>query len=124
MNKLTTSERQKLRAQAHKLKPVVMISDKGLTASVIKEIDQSLKAHELIKIRIFSDEREEREKFSNEICEQTNAEQVQQIGKILVIYRRNPGDSSLNTNKSTAAKTNKPVTKRASKVAAKKSLKK
>jgi len=90
MNKLTTSEIQKLRAQAHQLKPVVMISEKGLVDSVLKEIDKSLKAHELIKIRIFIGDRVERESMAEEICKKTDAIRVQLIGKILIIYRHNP----------------------------------
>src|SRR5258706_14569377 len=48
---LTPSRRSELRAQAHQLSPVVIIGDKGLTDEVIAEIDRSLKAHELIKVR-------------------------------------------------------------------------
>ncbi len=123
MDKLTTSEKQKFRAQAHKLKPVVMISEKGLTESVIKEIDQSLKAHELIKIRIFSDERGEREQLSKEICKQTNALEIQLIGKIFVIYRKKTIVFKPIAGKSTVSKAKKSTNKRATKVAAKKSIK-
>ena len=90
MNKLTTSEIQKLRAQAHQLKPIVMISEKGLADSVLKEIDKSLKAHELLKIRIFIGDRVERETIAEEICKKTDSIRVQLIGKILIIYRHNP----------------------------------
>ena len=51
MNPLTAKRRSELRAEAHKLSPVVIIGDKGLTDEVMAEIDRSLKAHELIKVR-------------------------------------------------------------------------
>ena len=87
MNKLNVKQRQYLKGLAHNLDPVVMIGDKGLTPAVIKEIDLNLTAHELIKVRVFGDDREVRLAAINDICEQTSAELVQHIGKLLVLYR-------------------------------------
>ena len=86
---MTPSRRSELRAQAHKLDPVVIIGDKGLTDEVLAEIDRSLKAHELIKIRAATDDRDARELWMEKICERLQAEAIQQIGKILVVYRQN-----------------------------------
>ena len=87
---LTPSRRSELRSQAHQLTPVVIIGDKnGLTDEVLAEIDRSLKAHELIKIRAATDDREARELWMEKICERLQAQAVQQIGKILVVYREN-----------------------------------
>ena len=60
MLKLTPAERSALRSEAHALDPVVMIGDGGLTPGVLKEIDASLNAHGLIKVRVLGDDREER----------------------------------------------------------------
>ena len=49
---LTSQQRSALRAAAHPLHPVVLIGDRGLTAAVLEEIDRTLAAHELIKIRV------------------------------------------------------------------------
>ena len=87
---LKPSKRSELRAQAHKLNPVVLIGDKGLTDEVLAEIDRSLKAHELIKVRAVTDDRDAREIWFEKICETLGAEEVQEIGKILVVYRENP----------------------------------
>ena len=87
---LTPLQRKSLKARAHRLAPVVLIGDKGLTDAVMKEIDVSLKAHELIKVRIASDDRGQREAFLGSICEALAAAAVQHIGKILVVYRENP----------------------------------
>ena len=84
---LTSAKRSALRAQAHELSPVVMIGDAGLTESIIKETENSLNVHELIKIRVFSDEKETRTEFAKTICERLGAVLVQHIGKLLVIYR-------------------------------------
>jgi putative YhbY family RNA-binding protein len=87
---LTPKRRSELRAEAHKLNPVVIIGDKGLTDEVLAEIDRSLKAHELIKVRAVTDDRDAREIWFEKICETLGAEEVQEIGKILVVYRENP----------------------------------
>jgi putative YhbY family RNA-binding protein len=87
MLKLTAAERSTLRAEAHALNPVVLIGEAGLTPAVLKEIDSSLNAHGLIKIRVFGDEREERIGIYETICEKLDAAPIQHIGKLLVIYR-------------------------------------
>ncbi|TCV90834.1 ribosome assembly RNA-binding protein YhbY [Sulfurirhabdus autotrophica] len=84
---LTPAQRRFLRAQAHALSPVVMIGDSGLTESVLKETDNSLKSHELIKIKVAGDDRTLRETILSEICTKLNAVTVQHIGKTLIIYR-------------------------------------
>jgi putative YhbY family RNA-binding protein len=85
--KLSPAERSKLRAEAHALNPVVIIGEAGLTPAVMKEIDASLKAHGLIKIRVFGDDREARLGMLESICAEMDAAPVQHIGKLLVIYR-------------------------------------
>ena len=87
---LTPAERKALKAKAHKLEPIVRIGARGLTGEVIAEIDRALRAHELIKVRAGSMERDQRDAALVSICEKTKAEQVQQVGKVFVIYRRKP----------------------------------
>ena len=87
MKPLTSTQRQYLKSLAHRLKPVVIIGNQGLTAAVIKEIDHSLAAHELIKIKTGTDDVDTRNTWVDEICTAAKAMQVQQIGKTLVFYR-------------------------------------
>jgi RNA-binding protein len=89
---LTSRHRSELRAQAHSLNPVVLIGDKGLTDAVLKEIDRSLTAHELIKVRAGGEEREDREAILTQICEQLNAAPVHHLGKIFILYRPRPDE--------------------------------
>ena len=84
------AQRKKLRAQAHSLKPVVTIGQSGLTDAVIAELELALDHHQLIKIKIRSDNRELRKQISEQISAQTTAELIQRIGQITVLYRRNP----------------------------------
>jgi len=87
---LTAALRKALKAKAHKLDPVVHVGAKGLTGEVIAEIDGALRAHELIKVRAGSMERDARDDAFDSICERTGAEAVQQVGKVFVIYRKKP----------------------------------
>ncbi len=90
MNTLSIVERRALKARAHHLNPVVIIGDAGLTPAVLREVDVHLKSHELIKIRVLGDDRTARATMIGAICEALNASPVQQIGKILVVFRRKP----------------------------------
>lgn len=99
MLSLTVSERLALKGRAHALKPTVMIGNAGLTESVLKEIAQTLKTHELIKIRVLSDDRAQRKAVLEAICTQLNAAPVQHIGKILVVYQPNPDAKQIEIKK-------------------------
>lgn len=84
MNK---QELLKLRGAAHSLKPTVITGSNGLTEAVHQEIDLALESHELIKVRINAEDRDQRKEFITEICEHHNATLVQTIGHIIAIYR-------------------------------------
>lgn len=86
---MNPADKKKLRAEAHDLKPVVIIGQSGLTDAVLNEIEIALDYHELIKIKIRAD-RDERKQISELICTSTKAELIQNIGQIAVIYRLNP----------------------------------
>jgi RNA-binding protein len=84
---LSASERKSLKAAAHHLNPVVMIGQEGLSEAVISETDRSLRAHELIKVRVAGDDRETRQAILEALCEALRCAAVQSIGKLLVLYR-------------------------------------
>ncbi|EKD71272.1 MAG: hypothetical protein ACD_46C00222G0005 [uncultured bacterium] len=86
---LTPKQKQHLKALAHRLKPVILIGNNGLTEAVNKEIDRALSDHELIKIRIAGEDRDLRRAMYTEICAYHRAELIQSIGNIGVIYRKN-----------------------------------
>ena len=91
---LTPALRRELRAKAHHLDPVVIVGQHGLTPAVLKEIDVNLLAHQLIKVRVFTDERGAREAMLERICTALDASPVQHIGKLLVVWRRSPEPSA------------------------------
>lgn len=87
---LTPVQRKEHRAAAHHLDPVVLIGGDGLTSAVLKETDAALKAHGLIKVRVFSDDRDERTALFDRLADELNAAPIQHIGKLLVLWRPIP----------------------------------
>ena len=94
MNELSPTKRRALRATAHHLQPVVAIAGNGLTPAVLKEIDVSLKAHELIKVKLHGIERDDRTALLDQICAEVGCSPVQQIGNILILWREKPEDEA------------------------------
>lgn len=87
---LERDERLTLRADAHHLPVTVLLGTMGLTDAVIKEVDKALTAHGLIKVKVPTDEREERDEIYATLTDTLNAAGIQRIGKILVLYRPMP----------------------------------
>ena len=87
---LSPAQRKEHRAAAHHLDPVVAVGNDGLTAAVRKEAEAALSAHGLIKVRVFSDDREAREAIFHELADGLNAALIQHIGKLLVLWRPLP----------------------------------
>ncbi|MBX3634410.1 MAG: YhbY family RNA-binding protein [Rubrivivax sp.] len=87
---LTPAQRKEHRAGAHHLEPVVMVGADGLTPAVEREVDGALKAHGLIKVRVFSDDRAAREAMLATLADKLGAAPIQHIGKLLVLWRPVP----------------------------------
>jgi len=97
---LSPAECRALRAAAHHLNPTVAIADKGLTPAVLKEIDVSLNAHELIKVKLHGIERDDRAALLDEICAALACAPVQSIGNILILWRPKPeGEEAAKPNR-------------------------
>lgn len=84
---LTTKQKQYLKGLAHPLKPIVQLGNNGLTEGVVAEIESALNHHELIKVKVPSNDREEKALIMNAIVGETKSEKVQTIGHVLVIYK-------------------------------------
>jgi putative YhbY family RNA-binding protein len=87
MIEITPQQRRALRAQAHHLHPVVIVGQAGLSAQVTHEIDVALRAHGLVKVRVFSNDRAEREAMLAQIARELEAAPVQHLGKLLILWR-------------------------------------
>jgi RNA-binding protein len=108
---LTPTQRRNLRSHAHHLHPLVMIGNEGLTDAVLAAINTEIERHELIKVRVFGDDRGEREALLDAICQTLGCAAVQHIGKLFVLYRAAEHGAKLNPDvaygEAVAAKTRK-----------------
>ncbi|GAA4332641.1 YhbY family RNA-binding protein [Pigmentiphaga soli] len=84
---IDSQTRSALRAAAHPLKPVVLIGEKGLSDAVLQEIDRSLSAHGLIKVRAGGEDRAARDELLAHICDTLSCAPVHHLGKTLVLFR-------------------------------------
>ena len=87
---LSTADKKHYRTIAHNLNPVIIIGDKGLTENLMDELFRALRDHELIKVKISIGDRDDRSESINHLLETTKAELVQQIGKVVVLLKKNP----------------------------------
>ncbi len=109
LEELDTAQRRLLTASAHHLNPVVIIGKGGLTEAVMSEIDYALNKHELIKIKATEDDRAKRRVLLEQICQSLGCASINNIGKILVVYRRKP---EIQNNKPPVAVNRKPVNRK------------
>jgi putative YhbY family RNA-binding protein len=91
---ITPSQRARLKARAHALEPVVQVGQSGLSDTVVTEVDRSLAAHGLIKVRLARADRHTRDELAQTLSDRTNAAVVQQVGRVLVLWRPRPDDES------------------------------
>ncbi|WP_416305234.1 ribosome assembly RNA-binding protein YhbY [Neptunicella sp. SCSIO 80796] len=85
---LSNKQKQYLKGLAHSLKPVVQLGGNGLTEGVLAEIDSALSHHELIKVKVPTDDRQEKSLIMDAIVRETDAVKLQVIGHTLIIYRQ------------------------------------
>ena len=86
---MDTSFKQELKAKAHHLKAVIWVGAKGLTPALVNETNLALLAHELIKVKLNGLEKEDKSPFIAALCTEVQAELIQLVGNIAVIYRKN-----------------------------------
>lgn len=85
---LTNKQKQFLKAKAHELKPVILLGGNGLTEGVVAEIEVALNFHELLKVKVPTEDRDQKVLIMDAIIRETKAEKVQVIGKTLVLFRQ------------------------------------
>jgi RNA-binding protein len=88
MPALSIQERKRLRRIGHALNPVVMLGNDGLSEGVLEEARRALNDHELIKAKILGEDRDARQQLIDALAEQTGAQIVQKIGKIVLLFKK------------------------------------
>lgn len=89
MATLTSAQRKWLRGQAHSLRPVVQIGRQGLTGAVLRQVDEALNDHELIKVQA-AVPREEKKEVAARLASELGAEIAGHIGHVVILYREQP----------------------------------
>ena len=84
---LTERQKKKLRGLGHQLKPVVTVGQAGVTDALLREFEQSLEHHELMKVKVAVGDREQRDRILAALCEHAGAELVQRVGNIGLLLR-------------------------------------
>lgn len=84
---LSTNEKKRFKTIGHDLKPVVTVAGNGLSEGVLAELNRALNDHELVKIKLAIEDRDDRKAIANEICKSCKAELVQSIGKVILVFR-------------------------------------
>ena len=86
---LSNDRKKQFRTLGHKLNPIVTIAGNGLSEGVIAELNRALDDHELIKVKLAITERDERKELVQELIQLPNVELIQEIGKVVLLYRPN-----------------------------------
>lgn len=86
---ISTERKKQFRTIGHKLNPIVTIAGNGLSDGVLTELNRALDDHELIKVKLALAEREERKELVAELAQLPNVELIQEIGKVVILYRAN-----------------------------------
>lgn len=86
---LTQAQRKHLRELGHKLKPVIQVGDAGISDALFREFDSTIGHHELIKVKVRTADRDERDRLIDELCRRGAATLVTRVGHTALIYRRN-----------------------------------
>lgn len=85
---LTGKQKRHLRGLGHELHPLVTVAAKGLSDTLLTELDQTLEHHELIKVRVNAEDRQARQALIEEMTNRSGATLVQSIGHVALLYRQ------------------------------------
>jgi RNA-binding protein len=92
---ISPRQRAALKARAHALEPVVQLGQAGASDAVVTEVDRALSAHGLIKVKLAGSGREQRDALAGALSTRTDAAVVQQVGRVLVLWRPRPDDEPI-----------------------------
>jgi RNA-binding protein len=84
---ITASQKRHLRGLAHPLKPIIQLGGKGVTDSLVAELEIALERHELLKVKIAAEDRESRDAMITDLVARTGAALVQRVGHTATLFR-------------------------------------
>jgi RNA-binding protein len=86
----STKLRKALRSAGHHLSPVVQVGKEGVTEAVLRQLDEALLAHELVKMKVGTESPEDRFEVADRMGEEAGAQVAQILGRTMLVYRRHP----------------------------------
>lgn len=91
---LTSKQRAALRGMANTMEPVFQIGKGEIDETLIKGVDDCIKARELIKLKVLENSEYDAREAADILCEVIHAECVQVIGRKFVLFRKKPKESA------------------------------
>jgi RNA-binding protein len=82
--------RRALRAHGHALSALVHVGKGGVSAGVIKQVEQTLADHELVKLKVDTDSPDDRLAVAERLGALAGVNVVQIVGHAVLIYKRHP----------------------------------
>ncbi len=82
--------RKTLRAAGHHLSAVVQVGKEGVTDALLRELDQQLAVHELVKVKVGTESPEDRFEAAGRLGAAAGAQVAQILGRTVLVYRRHP----------------------------------
>jgi len=92
---LNGKQRRQLRALGHHLSAVVMVGSDGVTEGVIGAVDQALKDHELIKVKIAEEDRDGRAAAVEKLAQSTGSDVAQTLGRTVLLFKKRKKNSKI-----------------------------
>lgn len=86
---ITGKQRAELKKVSQTLEPQLLIGKSGITDNLIEQIRDHLEKNEILKIKVLSNNTEEKDELVSKVLEMTEAEFVSSLGNKFVIYKRN-----------------------------------
>ncbi len=87
--KLTSKQTKYLRGLGHHLSVLAMVGREGMAKTVITAVEEVLRAHELVKVKIQNNCPVDRKEAALQLSEATGATVVQVLGKTVLLFKEN-----------------------------------
>ncbi len=98
----STRLRRALRAAGHHLSPVVHVGKEGVTGALVRQLDEQLLAHELVKLRVGTESPEDRFEVADRLGGEPGVQIAQILGRTILVYRKHPDKPRFEPEKSAA----------------------
>jgi len=90
LKKLTNQELRSLRGRGHQLKPIVLVGHEGITDAVLDAVDEALRAHELVKVKLLQSCVVDKDEAAQIFSKKLKAALVQRVGRTSLLWREKP----------------------------------